>query len=175
MIPRTTDNKTEQLVVTALMMSLILVGTIVLRIPIPMTQGYVHLGDAMIYLAVLSLGKRRGAVAAGLGSAMADVLGGYAFWAPWTFFIKFAMAYVAGIAAEKSVQAGRSGIIKSALPGMIAGGLVMTAGYFIAETVMYGSAAAALLGVPWNIGQFIAGIIISLIIYSGVGLANRSR
>ena len=59
-----------------------------------MTQGYVHLGDTMVFLGVLMLGKRRGAAAAGLGSALADVLGGFAFWAPWTLVIKSLMAFV---------------------------------------------------------------------------------
>lgn len=169
---KSSDNKTEQLVMTALMMTLILVGTIVIRIPIPMTQGYVHLGDAMIYIGVLLLGRKNGTAAAALGSVMADILSGYAFWAPWTLVIKAAMAYTAGTFAE------RAGDTKSRLAiiaGMTAGGLIMTAGYFAAEGIMYGNWPAAALGIPWNIGQFATGIVAALSISAVASRFRRSH
>ena len=79
MSSNSSDIRTNKLVFTALMTCLVLLGTILFRIPIPMTQGYVHLGDAMIYIGVLLLGKKYGAVAAALGSSLGDVLGGFAF------------------------------------------------------------------------------------------------
>ncbi len=129
-----------------------MLGTILFRIPIPMTQGYVHLGDAMIYIGVLILGKKQGAFAAALGSALGDILGGFAFWAPWSFVIKYAMAFIAGSQIGKTPK----------LISMTAGGLVMCAGYLIAERVMYGSWALAATGLPWNIGQFAVGIAVAL-------------
>ena len=149
---RSSDIRTGKLVFTSLMACLVLLGTILFRIPIPMTQGYVHLGDAMIYIGVLLLGKKHGAAAAALGSSLGDVLGGFAFWAPWSFIIKFAMAFTAGSLIEK----------KSKVFSMIAGGLVMCVGYLIAERIMYGSWALAAVGLPWNIGQFAVGIAVSL-------------
>ena len=143
---------TSKLVFASLMACLVMLGTILFRIPIPMTQGYVHLGDAMIYLGVLILGKKQGAIAAALGSALGDILGGFAFWAPWSFVIKFAMAYIAGTQIDKTHK----------VVSMTAGGLVMCAGYLIAERVMYGSWALALTGLPWNIGQFAVGIAVAL-------------
>ena len=83
MSSRSSDNRTNRLVFTSLTACLVLLGTILFRIPIPMTQGYVHLGDAMIYIGVLLLGKKQGAAAAALGSSLGDILGGFAFWAPW--------------------------------------------------------------------------------------------
>lgn len=166
MSEKSIDNKTRSLVYTALMTTLVLLGTIVLRIPIPMTQGYVHLGDSMIFLAVLIFGRKRGSVAAGLGSSLADILGGYPFWAPWTFIIKFSMAFVAGFIIEKSSSKRKQGTHNAyRIFAMAIGGLLMTLAYFIAETVMYGSAAAAALGIPWNIGQAAVGIALSLTLY----------
>ena len=83
----TGTEKTNKLVLTALMVCLVLLATYIIKIPSPFTQGYVHLGDTMIFLSVLLLGKKGGAAAAGLGSALADLLGGYAAYAPWTFLI----------------------------------------------------------------------------------------
>ena len=49
------QDKTMQLVLTALMTSLVLVTTMTIKIPSPFTQWYVHLGDTMIFLSVLML------------------------------------------------------------------------------------------------------------------------
>lgn len=178
-------DKTQRLVMTALMMSLILVGTMLLRIPIPMTQGYVHLGDAMIYLGALLLGRKSGTLAAGIGSALADILGGFAVWAPWTLVIKGAMAFVAGTFIEHAradhshSEGSRSGAARinraAAITGMVLGGMLMCAGYFAAEGIMYGNWPVAALGIPWNIGQFAVGILISLMVSGAASRVMRSK
>ena len=169
-IRMTTDNRNNSaygLVITSLMICLVLLGTVLFRIPVPMTQGYVHLGDAMIYISVILLGKKQGAVAAALGSSLGDILGGYAFWAPWTFFIKLAMAFIAGSLIEAAScgahyhQSSGSHVFRLA-SAMGAGGIVMCSGYLAAERIMYGSWGLAALGLPWNIGQFVTGIAVAI-------------
>lgn len=173
-VQKSADNKTRQLVTTALMICLIVLGTLIFRVPIPMTQGYIHLGDTMICLGVLLLGRKHAAAAAGLGSAMADILGGFAFWAPWSLFIKFAMAWTAGFIIEKrAAHHGSQGSTLLHVTAMTAGGLVMCAGYLIAERLMYGSWAAAFIALPWNFGQFTAGIVFSLLIYHALAKAAQ--
>ena len=56
----TGTEKTNKLVLTALMVCLVLLATYIIKIPSPFTQGYVHLGDTMIFLSVLLLGKKAG-------------------------------------------------------------------------------------------------------------------
>ena len=51
---------------TAVMAALICILTMVPRIPIPL--GYAHLGDAAIFLVVLFVGRKEGAMAASIGS-----------------------------------------------------------------------------------------------------------
>jgi len=51
------DKKINRVVMTGLMMCLILVATSLFKVPVPFTQGYVHLGDAMIFLSVWSLAR----------------------------------------------------------------------------------------------------------------------
>lgn len=63
------------------MMCLIILATMLIKVPIPFTQGYVNLGDAMIFLSVLILGWKYGIVAAGVGSMLGDIIGGAAAWA----------------------------------------------------------------------------------------------
>ncbi|HHW07162.1 MAG TPA: ECF transporter S component [Clostridia bacterium] len=80
----------------SLMMALVFIATYSIRIPIPFTQGYIHPGDSMIFIAALLFGWRFGALVGGFGSAMADILGGYAHWAFPTLVIKGIMGAVAG-------------------------------------------------------------------------------
>ena len=61
------ENKTERLVLTALMTAIVFLGTIAIKIPVPLTQGYVHLGNAMVFISVLILGRKNGSFAAATG------------------------------------------------------------------------------------------------------------
>lgn len=145
------------MVLMGLMTCLVIVSTMFIKIPIPMTQGYVHLGDSMIFLSVLILGKKNGSLAAGVGSAMGDILGGYAVWAPWTLVIKFIMAWILGLFVERFGKKGE-------IIGMILAGIEMTAGYYVASSILYGSWIVTLADIPWNVGQFAVGMIIACIL-----------
>lgn len=151
---------TTKIILTGLMMAMIVVATIVIPIPVPFGTGYIHFGDAMIFLSVLILGWRYGAIAAGFGSALADILIGYAAFAPWTLVIKGAMGAVMGLFILKSLHKERGGILGVSLyqlAGMILGGIVMVVGYYVAEGIMYSNFIAAMAGIPWNILQFTVG------------------
>ena len=163
------SEKTSKLVLTALMLCLVLLATFSIRIPAPFTQGYVHLGDTFIFVSVLLLGKKNGAVAAGFGSAMADVLGGFAMYAPWTLIIKFIMAYVMGIFVEISTKRKKNLVKIAGVPiiqiiGMLIAGIIMVAGYAIVDGAFAGNMLAGMLGIPFNIIQFATGIVLALLI-----------
>jgi uncharacterized membrane protein len=104
----------EKLILTGLMAALVTVTTVVIPIPVPFTNGYVHPGDSMVFMAVLLLGRGRGALAAGVGSAFADVVLGFFIWAPFTFVIKGGMAFVAGFIIEKCTEKPRNIVISCA-------------------------------------------------------------
>ena len=90
---------------TALMTAFVFITTSVIKIPIPFTNGYIHAGDTAIFLGGILLGPIHGAVAAGIGSAMADLLGGYAHWALPTLLIKGLMGFIVGyFSSEKRNQ-----------------------------------------------------------------------
>ena len=173
-----TNSKTFRLVLTALMMCLIMVAILFIRVPIPFTQGYVHLGDAMIFLAVLVLGWKYGAVAAALGGMLGDIVGGFAAWAPWTFAIKGIMALILGLIiakASKKEDISYKKFMLAEILGMIAAGIFMVAGYNVAEGIMYGNWVAPALGVPWNIGQFVVGMILATVIAAALSKTPAAR
>ena len=160
----TVDTKTKKLVLSAVMICLIVVTTILFKIPIPFANGYVHLGDAMVFLSVLILGVKYGVIASAIGSALGDVMGGFAIWAPWTLVIKGLMALILGFFVSKTADKKTSGSFSKAtamqIAGMFVAGIWMTAGYFVAEGVMY-NWIVAFVGIPWNIGQFVVGMVIA--------------
>ena len=153
-------------------MGLIIVCTMFVRIPIPLTTGYVHLGDAMIFLSVLLLGWRYGAIAAAFGSTLGDLLSGFAMWAPWTFVVKGGMAIIAGVILLSISKMDKKNSLFGNLVAMIPAGIFMVVGYFVAEGFMYGNWMAPWIGVPWNIGQFAVGIALAIIIQKALGKAN---
>ena len=161
-------DKTNTIVMTAMMMCLILITTYTFKIPTPF-QGYVHLGDAMIFLAVLVVGKKNGAIAAAFGSALADLLGGYVAFAPWTFVIKGLMALVMGLFIDYMVKRSKKTVKIAGVPlieiiGMIIAGIVMVLGYGVADAVLAGNIMTGILSMPANCGQFAAGVIIASIL-----------
>ena len=98
---------TKKMAYAAMMTALTFVATYAVRIPIPFTTGYIHLGDCMVFLSALFLGGGYGALAAGLGSMLADVIGGYFQWALPTLLIKAMMALFIGLAVSIKTKKGK--------------------------------------------------------------------
>ena len=86
---------TKEITKIAMMAALVFVATYSLKVP--SLHGYTHLGDCMIFIAVLLLGGKKGAISGAIGASLADLVGGYIIWILPTFFIKFIMASIMGI------------------------------------------------------------------------------
>ncbi len=145
----------------ALFVALTTVATLVIRIPIPATKGYFNLGDSLIFTSALLFGANMGAVAGGLGSALADILGGYSYWAPLTLVIKGIEGYVVGRIARGGGTTREFRITSLTILGVLTGGICMVLGYFISEIILYGLGAALAELIP-NVFQAVGGLAIAL-------------
>jgi len=150
------DIKTKKLVYAGLLTAAITVATAI-KPPIPTFNGYIHFGDGMIFLAALILGPIS-AIAAGIGSALADVLLGYGIYAPATFFIKALMALVVVFLIKKDGKH----IIWNIIVFILAE-LVMIGGYFCYDSILLGGFALAFAGVGFNAVQALFGVVIGII------------
>lgn len=161
----------KNMVMTAMMMCLVVVMTMIIRIPIPATQGYIHLGDCMIFFSVLLLGWKWGAVAAGVGSAMADFFAGYMQYVPVTLMVKGLMAIVMGLCVDMAVKHGFKGMKMKVFEviGMITAGIAMVAGYYLAEGILYGNFIVPLASIPMNCVQFIVGVVLASLLAYALG------
>ena len=151
---------TKKLVLTALFCALIMVATLFIRIPLPF--GYVNLGDGFIFLAALVLGPIWGTLAAGVGSAMADMFG-YITYAPATLIIKGAMALAFWVVYQGLGKVIRAELWREIIAGAI-GAILMAFGYFVFESFYLSSIALAAVGAPWNLWQGGVGVAVSVII-----------
>ncbi|HBH13598.1 MAG TPA: ECF transporter S component [Clostridiales bacterium] len=149
------DNKTRILTVSALMTAFVYIATYI-GTALPFS-GYAHLGDAAVFLSGLILGPHYGFIAAALGSALADGLKSFVIYIPVTFILKGLMAYMTGRVREKGS--------KTITSAMILGGSIMVIGYYLYEAFIYGSIQAPIINIPWNIIQFVIGIIVAKILF----------
>ena len=148
---------TKKLVLTALFMALTIVATMFIRIPLVL--GYINLGDAFVLLSVFILGPVYGTIAAGVGSALADLFG-YITYAPGTLLIKTVMAIVAYLLYKLLLKATKKAMLAE-IGGGVAGVIIMAFGYFFYETLFFETAAVAIINVPWNLVQGAIGVVIS--------------
>lgn len=165
----------KKLVFTSIFIALCFVATSMIKIPISVGWGYIHLGDAVVMLAGMLLGPGLGAIAAGLGSALADVAGGYAHYAIPTLLVKAMLAFFVGL-AYKSVKNKMTerGAVRY-IYHMVAAIVVVTGGYFLADFVLAsflivnpeGSTPLyyAAFGLPWNTLQVAFGAVVSMLLY----------
>lgn len=146
-------------VLAAIFTALVALFTMVFHIPVPATRGFINLGDAVIFTTALLLGKKMGFLAGGVGSALADLLLGYANWAPFTLVIKGLEGYIAGFLGHQAFMGQKD--MKRPLLALILAGLWMMAGYFSAGSFMYGL-PAAIVELPGNFFQAGGSILIAI-------------
>jgi len=155
--------KLVTLIKTALFAALTVVATMIIRVPTIGTNGYVNIGDTMVLLSAWIIGGWYGAFAAGLGSALADILSGYAVYAPGTFVIKAGMALAAFALFKALNKVSVPQIIKYILTALLAE-VVMIAGYFVYESVFLGYGLAAAPSIISNAFQALSNIILGVLL-----------
>ena len=102
-----TGKNIRKLVLAALLAALTAVATMIIRIPTP-TQGYIHLGDGMVLICGILLGPGLGALAAGIGSMIFDLMTPEYAPEAWITFLRFfLMAWLCGVIAYAGAAAAK--------------------------------------------------------------------
>lgn len=139
------------LTLTAMFAALImLVTAYIMHIPTGFNNGYIHLGDTMIYIAASMLPTPYALVAAAMGGALADILSGAAVWAIPTAIIK-ALMVLPFTAKQERLLCKRNAL------AIVISGVIGIVGYALAAMIMYGSFAAGVADVLPNVIQEAAG------------------
>ena len=162
------DKTVKKLVFSALFASLCCVATMIIKIPTPI-GGYIHAGDAIVVLSAFLLGPWWGALAAGVGSGLADLFAGYALYAPGTLVIKAGTALIAGLFLSGRLF--KKPFAKALVGGIIAE-LFMVAGYLVYEAFLLGYGAAAVGGIPMNLIQAAFGAVAGAFLFAALRKTN---
>ena len=156
---------TKDITNIAIMATLVFIATFLIKIP--SLNGYTHIGDSMVIISALILGKKKGALAAGLGAALCDLLSGYMQYIIPTFLIKAIMVLIITTIAENLINKTKFAWIL----GAIIGCTFQVVGYCLVETILYGF-AGALASVPANIIQSIVGIALAVVLSTVLEKSN---
>ncbi len=151
--------RTKDLTKIAIMAALVCVATFLIKIP--SLNGYTHIGDSMVIISALILGKKKGALAAGLGASLCDLLSGYMQYIIPTFLIKSIMVL------ETLINKTKFAFFISSIIGCV----FQIFAYSLVETMLYGF-PAALASIPANIIQSIVGIVLATILASVLEKSN---
>ncbi|HOA99290.1 MAG TPA: ECF transporter S component [Candidatus Atribacteria bacterium] len=158
---------TRTLTYSAIAIALVAIATMSLQIPIPQTRGYINLGDTLIFVFALLWGTRVGALAGGLGSALADLLTGYAHWAPFTLIIKGIEGFLVGAFASREQNLPKRILFLSLA------GLEMVGGYFLAGSLLYGP-GVAIVEIPGNLVQAGSAVLLSSLVVYAIRRGEKS-
>jgi uncharacterized membrane protein len=127
---------------------MVTVATMIIPIPVP-GGGFFNFGDVIVVFVGLYMGKKAGALAGGIGSAIADLLL-FPLFAPITLVVKGLEGFICGLGYGKGTLG------KLLFP--LLGTSVIVAGYFLGEWFMPQlGKAVAMADLPVNIVQAAVG------------------
>ena len=153
--------KVRLLTGTAMLAAMICVATMFIQVPTVI--GYANLGDGFILLGAFLLGPVYGAVAGGIGSMMADILSGYAVYAPGTLIIKGGIAVIAALLWK--ALSGKKEHFWQKVVAMVVAEAWMVFGYWLYEALIMNQAVAALSTIPSNAAQGVVGVVLCVVLY----------
>ncbi|MEG0329740.1 MAG: ECF transporter S component [Longicatena sp.] len=146
---------TQEIVLYALGMAVVFVATMYIKIPNGL-DGYFNLGDGFILLFSSIVSPLGGFLIGGLGSGLADIAGGYAYYFFPTLIIKGLEGFIVASLFRKFGD-------KVKWIAYFVGCSIMVVGYFFAKWYLKGSMVIALSGVAENLLQSGIGFAISII------------
>ena len=153
--------KSTLLSVTGLFAAMITLMTgFILHIPYGANGGYIHFGDALIFIAASMLPKPYAIAAAVIGAGLADLLTA-PMWMPATILIKLLLVL-------PFTNQGNQLLTKRNVIVPFLGFPITVIGYYIAEVILFGSLAAPLASIPGNMIQAGGSIIIYYFIASSL-------
>ncbi len=141
--------------VVAVLTAVVVVFTLVIRIPT--TKGYLNLCDVAICFIAFTFGPVSAFLAAGLGTAIADLISGYAQWAPISFIVHGIEGLLIALIVRKQPLS-KMRILLAAI-GCV---LTVSLGYFVLSALFISTVAVAAAEIPPNMIQAGVGVVFGL-------------
>lgn len=130
------DERVKKMTVTGVLAALVFVATYFFHVPTGFNGGYIHFGDALVYLSASILPLPYAMAASAIGAGLADILSpGSAIWAPATIIIK-SLCCLPFTCRREKLLCGRNVL------GVLIAGMITVIGYFLAGGIIGGFGAA---------------------------------
>lgn len=149
-------NKTTKNICFSAMFAAMVFGLTMLHVSIG-AGGYIHVGDAVIYVTALLMGGPWAFISAAIGAACADLVSGFAVYAIPSAIIKVLIA-VPFVLVSKKQQSLLS--VCTALLTVISG-MITILGYFFTDLIVYREGAVADL--PANVIQAVGSAVVFIV------------
>ena len=161
-------NKTLWITLTAVLMG-INIALSVVSVPVP--GGHLYFNDAVICLSALLLDPLGAFIVGGVGAFLGDF-----FFYPAPMFVSLVSHGLQAIViALYSSRLQRSDTVLAALPGLIAGGVIMVCGYTLGRAYVYATPEMAVIKLPYEILQALVGIVFAPLLCYNCGLKAQLR
>ncbi len=147
--------KIKRMALSGIFAALVFVFTAYLHIP--SHTGYTHVGDGFIYLAACLLPLPYAVFVGAVGALLADLLTGFAIWAPGSVIIKAAAVFFF-TCKGKRILTPRNTL--ALLPAC----LLCIGGYYLYESLITGNFLAPLAGIPGYITQSVLSSLLFLLL-----------
>lgn len=161
------NKHTRFMCIASIFTALIFVVTAYLHIPT--NNGYIHVGDGLIYLAACILPWPY-AMAVGAGGALlADCLTGFAIWAPGSVIIKALTALLFTNKSKKIMGVRNYAVL---LPAAV----ICAGGYYLYEAALYGNWISPLMGIPASLTQSVTSSVLFIVMgiaFDKLNLKNK--
>lgn len=162
------NRKVLNMVYAAVFAAMIFALTRFIQIPVPGGAGYLHFGDAMIYIVASTLGGPWALLASALGAAIAD-LSSVAVYAPISAIVKVLIALPFVFVNKKSEKILTPLTICLTIPS----GVITVLGYYLGDLII--NKAYAVADIPMNIVQAVGSAIIFAFISAAFDAAKLKK
>lgn len=153
------------LTITGLFAAMICITTaFIFHIPFGFNNGYIHIGDTLIYLAAALLPTRYAMVAAAIGGGLADMFTA-PMWIPATLIIKAFLTIPFTNKKSKIIN------VQNILAVFLAS-FISIIGYYVAEVILLGTEAALVASVTSSLIQAVGSGILFIVIGSAFDKMN---
>jgi uncharacterized repeat protein (TIGR04002 family) len=154
----------RKMVTTAVFAAMIFVLTYFIKVPV--ASGYVHFGDALIYICAGVLGGPWAILAGAIGEGLADLIGGYAIYAPATIVVKalIAVPFILTCAKKEKFLTPITALMT------VPAGLITVGGYYIADLII--DKSYAIVDIPGNIIQAVGSAVLFIVIAAAFDAAK---
>lgn len=160
------NEKVKAITFMGMFAALIFLTTYALHIPTGFNGGYIHVGDALIYLAAVILPKPFAIVASAVGAGLSDIMTpGALIWTPATIIIKPLCCLAFTNKNEKL-------LCKRNILGTVFAGIITIVGYGVATAIMTGSVTVAFAEAPFQLIQSTASAVCFMVVAAALQRSN---